>query len=91
MLLQAHERGIGSKIMASMGFIAGRGLGKSGAGIAAPIQVQASAVLQVIAVIVTRTVSSTQQTACCSSTGYKAAAPVQCCVCWSASPLGNLL
>jgi G-patch domain len=50
-LLQAHERGVGSKIMAAMGFVAGRGLGKAGAGIAAPIQVQASSAPQVDALV----------------------------------------
>lgn len=40
-LLQASERGIGSRIMAALGYMAGRGLGRGGAGIVAPIQVQA--------------------------------------------------
>ena len=37
---EQHTRGIGSKLLAAMGFVAGRGLGRDGAGIVAPVDVQ---------------------------------------------------
>ena len=37
---EQHTRGIGSKLLAAMGFVAGRGLGRDGKGIAAPVIVQ---------------------------------------------------
>ena len=37
---EQHTRGIGSKLLAAMGFVAGAGLGRDGKGIAAPVDVQ---------------------------------------------------
>jgi len=37
---EQHTRGIGSKLLAAMGFVAGRGLGRNGEGIVAPVDVQ---------------------------------------------------
>ena len=37
---EQHTRGIGSKLLAAMGFVAGRGLGRDGKGIVAPVDVQ---------------------------------------------------
>ena len=37
---EQHTRGIGSKLLAGMGFVAGRGLGRDGKGIVAPVDVQ---------------------------------------------------
>ena len=37
---EAHTRGIGSKLLAAMGFVAGKGLGRDKQGISAALQVQ---------------------------------------------------
>ena len=37
---EQHTRGIGSKLLAAMGFVVGRGLGRDGEGIVAPVDVQ---------------------------------------------------
>ena len=37
---EQHTRGIGSKLLAAMGFVAGTGLGRDGKGIVAPVDVQ---------------------------------------------------
>lgn len=39
---EAHTRGIGSKLLAAMGYVAGTGLGRDRQGISAALQVQVS-------------------------------------------------